>query len=312
MNPLHILVALLVVSALLLLVSSRRDNRRQLVAQRLASLTTTVPDNPEPSLQRIQRKGMLPQRFQSRFDAAFEATGNAIKVWHLPVTALIPALLVFAFFTQVLTIGLTPAALLATVAAVVAPILLLYMSQGWYQRQFLDVFPDALDLVARAVRAGLPVTEALLVAGREMADPVGHELRRAFEQVQIGVPLIEALQEVADRIRVPDFRFMVVALALQAKTGGSLAETLKNLSGVIRARKALRLKARSLSAEAKVSAIILAALPFVVGGAMYVMNRDLMRLLIIDPRGRFMVGVAFIDLLLGLTVMVVLVKKAVR
>src|SRR6516165_10749222 len=103
----------------------------------------------------------------------------------------------------------------------------------------------------------------------------------------------DALQETADRIRVPDFRFLVVALALQQRTGGSLAETLANLSGVIRARKALRQKAKSLSAEAKASAAVLAVLPFLVGGAMYMLNPDLMQSLLTDPRGRFMVAVAF-------------------
>jgi tight adherence protein B len=105
---------------------------------------------------------------------------------------------------------------------------------------------------------------------------------------------------------------MVVALALQQKTGGSLAETLANLSAVIRARKALRLKARSLSAEAKVSAMVLGALPFVVGGAMFVMNRSLMQPMFVDPRGRFMIGLAFVSLMSGMTTIYVLVKRAVR
>jgi tight adherence protein B len=174
------------------------------------------------------------------------------------------------------------------------------------------VFPDALDLVGRAVKAGLPVNEALATAGHEIADPVGSELRRALDQVQIGVQMIDALQQVAARVRAADFRFMVVALALQSKTGGSLAETLANLSKVIRARKALRLKARALTAEAKASASVLAALPFIVGGAMWMMSRDLTLALWIDPRGRFMLGLAFVSLVTGLTTMYVIVKRALR
>jgi tight adherence protein B len=130
--------------------------------------------------------------------------------------------------------------------------------------------------------------------------------------VQIGVHMNDALQETADRIRVADFRFLVVALILQQRTGGSLAETLANLSGVIRARKALRQKARALSAEAKASAAVLAILPFVVGGLMYVINRDLAMALIENPRGRFMVGVAFLSLVTGLTTMAVIVRRALR
>jgi tight adherence protein B len=123
---------------------------------------------------------------------------------------------------------------------------------------------------------------------------------------------MDALHGTADRIRVADFRFMVVALALQQKTGGSLAETLANLSAVVRARKAIRLKARALSAEAKVSAMVLAALPFLVGGAMYVLNRSLVQPLLFDSRGRFMVGLAFLSLVTGVTIMHVLVRRAVR
>jgi tight adherence protein B len=202
--------------------------------------------------------------------------------------------------------------LLAGAAAALAPIVLLRIAQSRYQSRFLGVFPDALDLIRRGVRAGLPVNEALSVAGREIADPVGSELRRALDQMQIGVQMIDALQEISDRIRVADFRFLVVALALQSKTGGSLAETLVNLSGVIRARKALRLKARALSAEAKASAAVLAVLPFLVGGIMYLMNPDFVRILFVDPRGRFMVGVAFLSLVTGLTTMAVMIKRAVR
>jgi len=152
----------------------------------------------------------------------------------------------------------------------------------------------------------------LTSAGREIADPVGSELRRALDQMQIGVPMNDALKQMADRIRVADFRFLVVALALQQRTGGSLAETLANLSTVVRGRKTLRLKARSLSAEAKASASILAALPFVVGGAMYLLNRNLAMSLIVDSRGRFMVGMAFVSLVTGLATMAVLVKRALR
>src|SRR5260370_32458766 len=130
----------------------------------------------------------------------------------------------------------------------------------------------------------------MTVAAHEIAEPVGSELRRTLDEVQIGVEPQDALQKTADRIRVPDFRFYVVALALQKRTGGSLAETLTNLSTVIRARKALRLKTRALSAETKASAFLLALLPFFVGGVMYVIHRGMMSGLLTDLRGPLMVG----------------------
>jgi tight adherence protein B len=300
----------------------RSDRRRQFVQQRLHAITVgEVVSEPVVQLsphRRIRRATspnavfQLPRKVMALLDAAFAATGNRVGPLHLIIAGLIGAIIVIPFTSRILVLNSGLVMLLGVAAAVATPVLLLRIAQTRYRSRFLDVFPDALDLIRRAVKAGLPVNEALTVAGREIGEPVGSELRRALDQVQIGVQMVDALNQTADRIRVADFRFLVVALALQQGTGGSLAETLANLSAVIRARKALRLKARALSAEAKASAAVLAALPFVVGGVMYVMARDLMEPLVLDPRGRFMVGVAFLSLVTGLTTMAVLVKRAVR
>src|SRR5262249_28869054 len=145
----------------------------------------------------------------------------------------------------------TLAIALCCATAVGAPALLLQIAQTRYQRQFLDAFPDALDLIIRAVRAGLPAPEAIEVVTREIRPPVGSEFQRMLDEMRIGTEMEEALQHAADRIRVPDFRFFVVSLLLQRQTGGGIAETLSNLSTIIRQRKALRQKARALSAEAQ-------------------------------------------------------------
>jgi tight adherence protein B len=280
-NPIVLLLfSISVVSAVALLLVRRSDRRRQFVQQRLHAVTVGKDDiKPVLRLSRVRQAPsavfQLPRGFKARLDAAFEATGNRIGLLHLIIPGLIAAIIVFGFTSRILALNPALVMLFSIISAVAAPVALLHHAQSRYRNRFLDVFPDALDLVRRGVKAGLPVNEALTVAGREIADPVGSEFRRALDQVQIGMHMIDALQQTSDRVRVPDFRFLVVALALQQKTGGSLAETLGNLSGVIRARKALRLKARALSAEAKASAAVLAILPFVVGGAMYLMNRDL-------------------------------------
>jgi tight adherence protein B len=309
------LLLLPIIAGIVLLWVFRNDRRRQFVQQRLQTLTEKtelVSPSLRLELQRVASFMMLPQSLRKKLDAEFAAAGKRIGPLHLGIAGLIAAVIVAAFTTYILGLSITFVSLSSLIAAIVAPVVFLHVAQSRYQRHFLDVFPDALDLVRRGIRSGLPVNESLVVAGREIADPVGKELRRALDQVQVGVTMNDALQELADRIRVADFRFFVVALVLQQKTGGSLAETLQNLSGVIRARKALRLKARSLTAEAKVSAMVLAALPFVVGGAMYVMNKDLVRPLFTDPSGRFMMGLAFMSLLTGLAVMYVLVRRAIR
>jgi tight adherence protein B len=312
-----LVLLLLVVAGLVLLLVIRSDRRQRFVQQRLHIVTAGNDEPDPPSLVRILHRApsvlyQLPRKLVARLDIAFEATGNRIGPLHLTIAGLGSAIILVGFTSRVLGLNLPSGTLLGVVAAGAAPVVLLRLAQSHYRRRFLDLFPDALDLVRRAVKAGLPVNEALVVAGREIADPVGSELRRTLDQVQIGVPMNDGLQQMADRIRIPDFRFLVVALTLQQRTGGSLAETLSNLSTVIRARKALRQKASSLSAEAKASAPVLAILPFVVGGVMYLMNRDLAAALFVDPRGRFMIGVAFLSLVAGLTTMAVIVKRTLR
>jgi tight adherence protein B len=323
----QLILVLLTVPLLLggaLLWTARAERRRQGLQNRLQSVAAIGRgDTGEPvirvSLLRRTlaaagpgRLFLLPQRIWERLDPAFAACGYRVGIPHLVAAASIAAILAIGFARNIL--GLHPAlgVLLALAAAIGAPFAVLRLAQSRYRNKFLDIFPDALDVVGRAVKAGLPVNEAMNVASRDMADPVGSELRRALDEMRIGVEMIDALQQMADRVRVPDFRFLVVALTLQQKTGGALAETLANLSAVIRARKALRLKARALSAEAKASAAVLAVLPFVVGALMYLLNRDLGSVLINDPRGRFMVGVAFLSLLIGLGTMSVIVRRALR
>jgi tight adherence protein B len=312
-----VLLLLPVLAGLLLLYVTRTDRRQQFVQQRLTKLTVEDHGEPEPSLIRKLRHApaaifQLPRKFTTALDTAFEAAGNRIGILHLLIAGLVTAVLVIGFAARLLALSQALVMPLGLIAAAAGPIVLLRLAQAAYRRKFLEEFPDALDLIRRAVRAGLPVNEALAVAAKEIADPVGSELRRALDEVQIGVQMNDALQATADRIRVADFRFLVVALGLQQKTGGSLADTLANLSAVIRARKALRQKAKSLSAEAKASASILAVLPFLVGGAMYVLNRNLMQTLLLDPRGRFMVGIAFLSLITGLSTMAVIVRRALR
>ena len=247
-----------------------------------------------------------------RLEAAFAAAGNRIGLPHLALTGVAAAGVTVLFAEKIM--GLQPAVvvLLGTAAAVAAPMALLRLLQSRYQKQFLDPFPDALDLMCRAVRAGLPVFDAMEVASREVSAPVGTELARTLEEMRIGVDIDEALQHTADRIRVPDFRFFAVALKLQRRTGGGLAETLANLSNIIRRRKEIRLKARALSAESKASATVLALLPFAVAALLFFLNPSLMSVLLDDPRGRFMMGMALLSLAIGVTVMAVIIRRSLR
>ena len=130
--------------------------------------------------------------------------------------------------------------------------------------EFTTKFPDAIDLLVRGLRSGLPVTETLGIVSSEIPGPVGQEFKLVTERIKIGKTMEDALQETADRINTPEIQFFVITLAIQRETGGNLAETLSNLADVLRKRAQMKLKIRAMSSESKASAYIVGSLPFIV------------------------------------------------
>ncbi|MCP5384300.1 MAG: type II secretion system F family protein [Sphingomonadaceae bacterium] len=133
-------------------------------------------------------------------------------------------------------------------------------------------FPDAIELLVRGLRSGLPVTETLAVVAQEVPGPVGIEFKGIVERIKIGRTMEESLQETADRLGIPEFNFFCITLAIQRETGGNLAETLSNLADVLRKRSQMKLKIRAMSSESKASAYIVGALPFIVFGMIWWIN----------------------------------------
>lgn len=292
----------------------RTERRRTRLESRLRAIAAAAPrtDRPVVSLRRpLQQRRALPALLWGRLEPALAATGNRIGLPHLAASGII-ATATIGFTAALMQLRPALAITVGGFAALGAPALLLQVAQSRYQREFLDVFPDALDLIVRAVRAGLPAPEAIGFATREVRPPIGTEFQRMLDEMRIGVEMEDALQHAADRVRVPDFRFFVVSLLLQRQTGGGIAETLSNLSIIIRQRKALRLKARALTAEATTSAAVVAAMPLIAGVGLFLINRNLISILFVDPRGRFMLGLAVASLLLGIAVMKTLIKKTMR
>ena len=130
--------------------------------------------------------------------------------------------------------------------------------------KFNSNFPDAIELMVRGLRSGLPITETLGIVASEIPGPVGLEFRIVADKMKIGRTMEAALQETADRLGTPEFQFFVITLAIQRETGGNLAETLSNLADVLRKRAQMKLKIRAMSSESKASAYIVGALPFIV------------------------------------------------
>jgi tight adherence protein B len=150
--------------------------------------------------------------------------------------------------------------------------------------KFTVNFPDAIELMVRGLRSGLPITETLGIVAAEIPGPVGIEFRMVADKMKIGRTMEAALQDTADRLGTPEFQFFVITLAIQRETGGNLAETLSNLADVLRKRAQMKLKIRAMSSESKASAYIVGSLPFVVFTLVYLMNPSYMGKFFIDER----------------------------
>ncbi len=166
------------------------------------------------------------------------------------------------------------------------PFLFLY----WKKRQRRAVFegqlPEGLELIARALRAGHAFLVGMKLVGEEFSDPIGTEFKRAVEEVAMGVPVTEALQDLAMRLESLDMKFFVTAVTIQRETGGNLAEIIEALGRIIRKRFELRAKIKALSVEGKLSAIILFTLPFAMGLLMYLVSPGYFQILVTDPVGQ--------------------------
>lgn len=150
--------------------------------------------------------------------------------------------------------------------------------------KFTVKFPDAIELLVRGLRSGLPITETMAVVGAEVDGPVGEEFRGITDKMKIGRTLDAALQEAADRLGTPEFQFFCITIAIQRETGGNLAETLANLATVLRQRAQMKLKIKALSSESKASAYIVGSLPFIVFGLIWWISGQYMQRFFEDER----------------------------
>ena len=150
--------------------------------------------------------------------------------------------------------------------------------------RFTAKFPDAIELLVRGLRSGLPVTETIGVIGSEVEGPVGEEFRMVSDKMKIGKSMDSALQDTADRLGTPEFQFFVITIAIQRETGGNLAETLANLANVLRQRGQMKLKIKAMSSESKASAYIVGSLPFIVFGMIWMINANYMQGFFVEPR----------------------------
>jgi tight adherence protein B len=179
------------------------------------------------------------------------------------------------------------------------------------QRRLMRIemqLPEAADMISRALRAGHSFSSALDMAGDELPDPLGAEFRTTFDEINFGTSMHDALGALAERVPLPDLRYLVIAVLIQRESGGNLAEILGNVSQIIRERMKLMGHVRVLSAEGRLSGVILALLPFGVAGAMYLVNPEFLEPLAEDPVGPWIVGYALALMAVGLLWMQRLVR----
>jgi tight adherence protein B len=171
------------------------------------------------------------------------------------------------------------------------------------QTKFTDEFANAIDVIVRGVKSGLPLPECLGIIARESPEPVAGEFTELVEQSRVGVPLSEAFERMMTRMPMPEVRFFAIVIAIQQTAGGNLSEALGNLSGVLRDRKRLQAKVKALSAEAKASAAVLGALPFVVMILVYITTPAYITLLWTTQFGQFLLAAAGVWMTTGILVM---------
>jgi len=220
------------------------------------------------------------------------------------VIGLVVLLLALVMLRQSLPVAL----LLGVIVGVGLPHIIIGVMAEKRLKEFTSQFPDAIDLIVRGLKSGLPVVESIASVGQEMADPVGKEFRQIADQVKFGQPIEEALWETARRLDTPEFKFFVISISVQRETGGNLSEALANLSDILRRRRQMAMKVKAMSSEAKASAIILGSLPFIMFGIIFAINPEYLMPLFEDPRGQMMLGVGLIIMSVGVAVMVKMVK----
>mgnify|MGYP000879926791 CR=1 FL=1 len=174
---------------------------------------------------------------------------------------------------------------------------------GRRQKKFLAELPNALDVMVRSIRSGLPLNDALRLIAAEGQEPVKSEFRRVVESQQVGLSVPEACNRMMLTMPLPEVNFFSIVIAIQSQAGGNLSEALSNLSRVLRDRKKMRAKVTALSMEAKASAAIIGALPFIVALLVYLTSPNYIMILFTDPRGHLILGASGVWMSIGILVM---------
>lgn len=282
------------------------DPRQQALSKRLKKTVPTVADAPRLQLRSIRLFSTLPEVESwlrktpgtEALDHFLLQTGLALSVAQTLMLSLGLVLLMVAAGTSLNW----PAALTGALALLSCLMLAAWLQHRRSQRMALIglALPDALDLIARTMQAGHAFTSALQLAAKDSPPPLSHELRAVFEEINFGVGTAQALQALSTRVASEDVRYFVVAVVIQSETGGNLADLLKNTASLIRERQKIAGVVRVLSAEGRISALVLSVLPFALAAFMTLINPGFISKLWTDPMGLQLVYVSLVLMVAGM------------
>jgi tight adherence protein B len=307
------------IAMLLVTVAFAGGNSRRF-ARRLQEVTTRKPEaarTSEPARRSLTRRGSATPgidrlfRLLPRREALVERlarTGREISVGQYMIVTIVVIVILTAGILIFGRFSLMASLMFGFAAGLFIPHWLTGRMGRKRIARFVALFPEAIDLMVRALRAGLPITEAIVNAGQEIGDPIGVEFRGIEAGMRLGRDLDSLLWDIAKRIDVAEFRFFIIALSVQRETGGNLAETLNNLSLVLRGRRAMRAKARAMASEARASTAILGSLPILVTMTLMFTSPNYISPMFSDVRGLIMLGIAVGMLLSGIAIMIRMAK----
>ena len=290
----------------------RAQNREKALKLRIASVTVRGQDRPSgPASTLIRRAPEQKPSLVRRLASLIAFDPDCRDQYKLPWFVVLGVTLVLGRVAVLMASGVA-----GSLAWVLLPLVTIGGARSYYSGSarkrrglLLAQFPDALALIVRAVRVGIPVPESLRIVARETQEPTRTEFDRLQHQIAMGSPLEAALRELAARNAVAEYGFFAAVLALQAQTGGALTETLETLADIIRRRIAMKERGHALSSEARTSSYVLGGLPLVSGALMYFSSPGYISLLFTEPLGHIMLGAAALSLATGMGVMSLIIRK---
>jgi tight adherence protein B len=253
-----------------------------------------------PGLDRLAQR-WLPRR--DMLAARLARTGRSISIGQYAIFVGVLILVATAFFVFFARLGVLAGLLLGVAIGTGLPHWVIGRMGKRRVAAFVKLFPEAIDLMVRALRSGLPISEAIITAGHEIGEPVASELRGVENGMRLGRDLDALLWDIAERINIPEFRFFIIALSVQRETGGNLAETLANLSDVLRKRRQMRAKIRAMASETRATTMIVGGLPIVVILILAVISPQYLKPLFTDTRGIILDVIAVTMLGAGIFIM---------